>query len=58
MKNRIQLVVNAGSSADTIRPADSAPPQMTGARKSLTIGSFSRMVLRGLFDSDVFMDTG
>jgi hypothetical protein len=41
MKNRIQLVVNAGSSADTTRPAANAPPHITGARKSFIIGSFA-----------------
>jgi hypothetical protein len=41
MINRIQLVVNAGSSAETIRPAAKAPPQITGARNSLIMGSFS-----------------
>ena len=35
--NRMQLVVNAGSSADTMRPAVNAPPQMTGAKNSLTM---------------------
>jgi hypothetical protein len=34
-------VVNAGNSAETIRPAVNAPPQITGAKNSLIIGSFA-----------------
>jgi hypothetical protein len=40
MRNRMKLVVNAGSSAETILPAASAPPQITGAMKSLIMGNF------------------
>ncbi len=66
MMNLMQLVVKAGSSAETIRPAVKAPPQITGAKNSLIIGNFAfndeagrvcpRSCMVSLPDSSVFLE--